>query len=290
MLIRVAIALALFFILAASVDAGAADPLSFNVVSTTDLTATFHTKAKWSLVVTAEPDDSGISDVVGNLHFCFVRNGKEECPDICLPSGVMLDDSPTCLGPDGRQASVPYNVFQDSVPYNVFRDVSTYQAVGSGKANLVVARVAWTGGASGFPSGPIIWAYHRQSDSFSRIFSAVENPSNNGQVRFITGGPLAGDVILNQLTYSWPYRYEIIVYKLLRSAHYVKVLDYKGNSTEGDGNTLAVIDAEMPEIERRLGFWRRGQTLPEISQDEIPSQCTTPLRLQKGLEWCDWSD
>jgi len=266
--------LALVFLTA--IRAEADDPMSFGVVSKADLTSALNTATKWNLVITHEPDDSGIDGVVGSLHFCFVHNGKAACPDVCMPSGVVLNNSRTCHS-------------QNGTAYNAFEGLSSFQTVGKAKANLIVATVAWTGGASAFWYGPVIWAYHRQSDSFERIFSAVENLSNNGEVRFIPAGPLAGDVVLNQLTYSWPYRYDIVVYGLLSPGRYVKVLDYNGNTTEGDGNSLSVIDAEMPEIERRLGYWKTGDLLPTIPQAAIPSQCKTPIRLQKGLAWCDWS-
>jgi hypothetical protein len=210
------------------------------------------------------------------LHFCFIQNGKSTCPDICWLPNTVLGDGPTCPNQSGTE-------------YNAFEGLDSFRSIGRTKADLIVAKVGWTGGGSAFWSGPIIWAYNRHFNRFKKIFSAVENGSNNGEVRFISDGPLAGDVILNRLTSPWPYRYKIIVYRLVSSERYIKVLDYNGNTTEGDGNALAVIDAEMPEIEHRLGYWEKGDALPNIPPANIPSQCKTPIRIQKGLAWCDWS-
>jgi hypothetical protein len=253
-----AIMLVLVSGLMSAVSAGAADPLSFGVVSTTDLTSVFHTKTKWSLVITHEPYDGGAGDTpVGNLHFCFVHDGKTSC--------------------------------SNTSPYNIFESSSTFQPRDKSQNPLIVVTAGWTGGGSAFLYGPLIWAYHPKLARFDLIFSATENKSNNGEVRFITSGPLAGDVVLDRLTSPWPYRYNIVVYRLLRSESYVKILDYNGNTTEGDGNALAVIDAEMPQIEQRLHVWKLGDPLPTISQNSMPPQCKTGIRLQKGLLWCEWS-
>jgi hypothetical protein len=45
-----------------------------------------------------------------------------------------------------------------------------------------------------------------------------------------------------------------------------------------------VIDSEMPEIERRLGFWKSGDPLPVPER----AQCASYM-LKNGIEWCQVS-
>jgi hypothetical protein len=255
-------------------DARANGTTSNAVVSDTDLGASLRIKSNWHLIVTHEPDDSGITAVIGNLHFCFQDQSTKSCQEQCFPDGVVLDDRDTC-GDGG-------------ILYNVYHWLRTYPAIGTPKAALVVADVAWTGGGSGEPTGPIVWRYDQNSNRFRRIFVAIEQPSSNGEVRFIDYGPLAGDVILDQLTRSWPYRYQITVYRLTEAVRYNEVISYAGQSKEGDGNTLAVIDAEMPEIEFRLSIPNSFQKPPVIPSEYVPSTCAGRIYLKQKLEWCDY--
>jgi hypothetical protein len=61
--------------------------------------------------------------------------------------------------------------------------------------------------------------------------------------------------------------------------HYRQVLRYRSATQYGDGNPLAVIDSEMPNILRRLGMWRAGQPLP------APRGCKRPHLIKDAL-WC----
>jgi hypothetical protein len=146
---------------------------------------------------------------------------------------------------------------------------------------------------SGSVSGPIIWAYDRRLDRFKRIFMAVEQDDHGSEVRFITDGPLAGYVIIDEMIldglklWAQPSRYEITVYRLQPSERYVKILDYERKTADMDNNHLAVIDAEMPEIERKLGNWKPGEPLFSILDATVSAGCETPIRLNKGLAWCE---
>lgn len=57
------------------------------------------------------------------------------------------------------------------------------------------------------------------------------------------------------------------------------MLRYRSVTRYGDGNALAVIDSDMPALQRRLGLWRPGQPLP------VPDRCPAP-RLVRGELWC----
>ena len=76
-----------------------------------------------------------------------------------------------------------------------------------------------------------------------------------------------------------PYGYWIVVNSLTPAGNYRQVLRYRSATLYNDGNPLAVIDSEMPNIERRLGLWAPGQPLP------TPARCAKP-RLVKLELWC----
>lgn len=257
-----------------SAKAFAADPMSYEIVSSTDLTMPFHTKTKWRFVVTQAPSND-IDSEPGPLFFCFLHEGKPSCPSVVVRSCDYLDKKPSC--PRGFK---PDNFTQ---PYNYFGNVAVIYPTKSSKSPLLVVTVSGNYGGPGTPSGPKIWAYRRKYDRFDQIFSGDRSSNTEGEVRLITSGPLAGDVIANNDTGRWPYPYEIMVYKFLRSENYVRILDYNSKAKYRDGNPLKVIDEEMPEIERRMGVWRPGEPLPVPPQ--MPSSCRT-IELHDGIEWC----
>jgi hypothetical protein len=92
---------------------------------------------------------------------------------------------------------------------------------------------------------------------------------------------LAGDIVIDRAGPLAPYRYDMSVYRLVNS-QYREILNYSGNSKYNDGNPLPVIDAEMPEIERRLHFWKPGDPLPTPAR----THCSK-LALRHRVEWCE---
>ena len=64
---------------------------------------------------------------------------------------------------------------------------------------------------------------------------------------------------------------------------YRRVLRYRSATRYADGNSLGVIDSEMPNIEQRLGLWKPGSPLP------LPmggaKACPKP-HLKLGALWC----
>jgi hypothetical protein len=93
-------------------------------------------------------------------------------------------------------------------------------------------------------------------------------------------GPLRGDVISVDPTNDPPFGYWVTVHRLTPDYRYKQVLRYRSATIYGDNNPLAVIDSEMPNIQRRLGLWHPGEPLP------LPkSGCAKP-RLVKTELWC----
>lgn len=59
-----------------------------------------------------------------------------------------------------------------------------------------------------------------------------------------------------------------------------QVLRYRSATRYGDGNPLAVIDSEMPNMAQRLGLWNPGALLP------LPAgACPSPHLVGLAL-WC----
>ena len=123
-------------------------------------------------------------------------------------------------------------------------------------------------------------AYRAATDKFAPIYEHETGRNNNQEVRFIPAGPLAGDVIAAQPTDNSPYGFWITVSQLTPDYRYKQVLRYRSATRYGDGNPLAVIDSEMPNIERRLGLWKPGAPLP------LPTRgCANPRLVRMEL-WC----
>lgn len=124
-------------------------------------------------------------------------------------------------------------------------------------------------------------AYRRQSDRFERVYAYQVGKNNNQEVRFIASGPLAGDVISAEPTSDAPFGFWIAVSRLGADQTYHQTLRYRSATHYGDGNRLAVINSETPNVEARLGVWRPGAPLP------LPAgPCPKPRLAQMEL-WCD---
>jgi len=217
-------------------------------VSSIELTEPFHAKGKWQFVIRQDPpQETGLGTVPGNLHFCFVKGSAQSCfnsPFNVLGSSQIEKPTPT-----SRE------------PILVVELVDNVSGTGSGRSTL-------------------IWTYNLKTDQFAQIFDHVVGHNTNGEIRVITIGPLAGDVVIDRTGEHAPYRYDITVYRL-EVSEYREILNYAGNSKYNDGNPMPVIDAEMPEIERRLHFWKPGDPLPTPAR----THCSK-LELRHGIEWC----
>lgn len=126
----------------------------------------------------------------------------------------------------------------------------------------------------------LILAYRSSARRFEQIFKEQGGGNNNQETRYIAAGPLKGAMITVFATHNAPYGYWVTVHRLTSDYRYQQVLRYRSATLYGDGNSLAVIDSEMPNILRRLGLWRAGQPLP---LPEAP--CPRP-HLMKTELWC----
>lgn len=127
--------------------------------------------------------------------------------------------------------------------------------------------------------GTQLYAYDRGRGSFALVYSHRTACNNNQEIRFIAEGPLQGGIVSVEPTRDAPFGYWVSVDRLTTHA-YQEVLRYRSATTYGDGNPLAVIDAEMPNIQRRMGLWKAGMPLPLPKHD-----CPSP-HLVKSVLWC----
>jgi hypothetical protein len=167
--------------------------------------------------------------------------------------------------------------------YNYFGSVEIFDRKHSSFGPLLVLYIGGNWGGSGFPLGPSVWRYSPERNAFQELLAAMRSSNTNGEARFVQDGPLAGSVITSQATYRRPYPYEITIYRLQPTGRYREALTYKGVTRYNDGNPLAVIDSEMPEMLRRLGLRQPGDPLP--SPARIPDACRS-FTLREGEEWC----
>src|SRR5437868_3983412 len=83
------------------------------------------------------------------------------------------------------------------------------------------------------------------------IFPEQFGRNNNQEVRYVRSGLLKGSMIAVQPTDNAPFGYWITIGRLTGDYRYQKVLRYRSATHYNDGNSLAVIDSEMPNILRR---------------------------------------
>ena len=102
--------------------------------------------------------------------------------------------------------------------------------------------------------------------------------------RFVESGPLLGSVVVASPADGPPFTYLVEVYTRMADGEYSRTLRYRGRTGYGDGNSLAVIDSEMPETLRRMGLWKTGDALPV--PPSLPAGCMR-LVLRGGVEWCE---
>lgn len=260
---------------AAQIDQAVATALSHagvkrpKVIFHLDLTKPFRTSSRWTLVVAEEdvppPSNAPMMENHGPIFVCLVRTDTPDC-------------SARFYQRNGNGASwfdMPMHFFAAKVVYG-------------GRSQTKPLLLIKLCGAEFFDGNcgvaTALYRYHKRADRFLRVFSNVAGHNNNQATRFVEQGPLLGDVVVDCPTEHAPYRYWIEVYAPGKSGRYIRILRYRGSTGYGDGNRLAVIDSEMPEILRHLGFWRSGDPLPVPKY--LPKGCNH-LVMRRGEEWCE---
>jgi len=225
----------------------------------------FDTTSGWALAVVRERDSRDPEWIeYGPLFICFLK-----------------EPSPACLDQAGNPAKV--DEADGSIPYE-FQEARVVQAAADGRSpRLLVKTCTESSGDGDCAIHTTLYAYDRAADRFEPMFHNATGHNRNQRTRFVEDGPIRGDIIVDEPTANAPYTYWVEVFQPQGDGRYARVLRYRGRTEYSDGNVLAVADSEMPEVLRRLGFWKSGDPLP--IPPKMPAGCTT-LFLRKGVEWC----
>jgi len=255
-----------------AVGAPATPSAASSTLVTIDLVRPFHTISPWRFVATQgpsvpDPIYSEGGNIPGVVRFCVQATGAGAC--------------------DTRLAAMPAaapslsDLFDDA---HALRDARIiYPSGPSGKPLLLLSAASMSSGDGDQVIFTQLLAYDRSRDRFEQIYAHRTGHNNNQDVRFIASGPLQGDVISVEPMSRLPYGYWITVNRLTPDYAYRPVLHYRSATIYNDGNPLAVVDSEMPNIEQRLGLWRPGQPLPVPAAGAHP--CAKPHLVRMEL-WC----
>lgn len=256
--------------------------INSKVIAHLDLTKPFDTKSRWTLVIGKQPDEestaeNGVGDRQGAISVCFVKNADPDCSEAMFLATYRQQN--IALAPGER----PF--------YGLFANQVVYSGPGKTVPLLVIKTCTMPGANGNCGVSTFLFDYDRRADEFRTVFSNVTGRNNNQETRFIEAGPLLGAVIVADPyggapppTRVNPYGYSVEVYRRDAAGRYARVLAYRGRTSYGDGNLLAVIDSEMPETLRRLGLWKTGDAMPV--PPTMPAGCTR-LVMRKGVEWCE---
>jgi hypothetical protein len=248
---------------ASRIDAAVLAAAPGRIVTRLDLTAPFAARTPWTFVAVQAPpttDPFDKTELPGPITFCLVH-----------------DVSPDCAGPAfPPQAGQTRAQWQDSDNHRVLD-----ARIAAGRL-LLAAQSAPSGDGDRLLSNFVL-SYDRTSDTVVGAFANATPRNNNQQTRLVEAGPLAGDIIVDEPTQNAPFTYFITVYAQAKPGRYETRLRYRGKTVYGDGNKLAVIDSEMPEILQRLHVRHAGDPLPV--PPVMPAACHA-LEMRGGVEWC----
>ena len=237
-----------------------------------DLAKPFRTRSPWRLVVTqGEPvKDYGDTDAPGELTLCLQKGTTGTCS-----SGPVTPPLRVTKGKDTN----PWE------PHYLLTSKAVYPSGPKGAPLLLLVTGSLHSGDGDQVVATQLNRYDSRSDQFRRIFVKTTGHNNNQETRFIVDGPLRGSVISAEPQQQPPYGYWIVVNSLSSAGDYHQVLRYLSATRYNDGNPLAVIDAEMPNIQRQLGLWKRGEPPPLPSSASSGKPCINPT-LKHTVLWC----
>jgi hypothetical protein len=255
------------FILPAFLLIGAGAAPKEKLLSSVDLAQPFGARSAWRLTAWQGPDVADLQLDAGEKAPGAIR--------LC----VSKDDGRTCQ-PDLRNvlmsATGPADLFAE--PH--FLDQVQIVQPGAGQALLLLQVASLHAGDGDQRIAKVALAYDREQDSFVPVYEKQTGRNNNQEVRYIDAGPLKGAIISADPTGDAPFGFWIDVNTRAGQAPYKPVLRYRSATHYGDGNPLAVIDSEMPNIQQRLGLWHPGMKLP------LPDgACPNPHLVRQEL-WC----
>lgn len=262
---------------AADVDRAAMAALSSRdgkpskVVAHVDLTSPFRSRSQWTLVVGQQEESCSDGECdPGPVSICFVQRDHADCSETWILEKYKEDG---------------ITPFRDERPvYEFHTGAIVYAGPGKTRPLLLLKTCTMYGANGNCGVGTFLFDYDRSKDALRPVFANTTGRNNNQETRFIASGPLLGDVVVADPTMNAPFGYWMDVYQRRAGGDYARTLRYRSATRYNDGNRLAVIDAEMREIMRRMGVWKAGSALPKPAR--MPSECTR-LLVRKGVVWCE---
>ena len=237
-----------------------------SVLRRIDLAQPFSTRSPWRLVVAQGPptEDYGGNPAPGEIRLCLQKALTAAC-----------NAAPVSAARPSTQESADWS------PHYLISAAPVHPRGSTAAPLLELVTASVHAGDGGQVVVTQLLAYDRADDAFHRIYVHDTGTNNNQEVRFIASGPLQGSVVSAEPTNDAPYAYWITVNRLTPARTYRQALRYRSATRYQDGNALAVIDAEMPGIERRLALWRPGEPLP------LPAGKPCPRPNLRGMAlWC----
>jgi hypothetical protein len=236
-----------------------------------DLAKPFHTRSAWRFAVTEGPPvkDFGDNDAPGALTLCLHKGPAGPCVSdpVTIPLRKITPDDPFAWEPHYLiTAKVVYPRGPKAAPFLLIVTAS----LNSGDGDQLISTQLVT--------------YDVDRDAFQRVYGKSTGHNNNQEIRFVTDGPLRGSVISAEPQAHLPYGYWIVVNKLTPAGAYRQALRYRSATLYNDGNPLAVIDSEIPNIERQLGLWKPGHRIPTPNSGD-GKFCLKPILRHTEL-WC----
>jgi len=263
LLIAAAVALAA----SGSLAAPAAPPERNAAGRTIDLARAFNTRSAWMFTTRQGPDivdpilGEADAKVPGEIRLCISKDRGKTC-------ATTLDGALTVRG--------QRDTFSEAHYLNDARIV--YPAAGKPMLLLQLGSLQSMNGDQRIAT--VVLAYDRTKDAFVIAYDRRTGHNNNQEVRYIAEGPLRGAIVSAEPTDDAPFGFWMTVNRVGSDNRYAEVLRYRSATRYGDGNPLAVIDSEMPNLHRRLGFWRPGSPLP------LPKGACPKPHLVSGALWC----
>jgi hypothetical protein len=240
-----------------------------------DLTKPFHTRTAWRFVTTEGPqvEDYGGNNAPGVLTLCLRKGAGEPC----VSGPVAAPAPPWTTASDDRTIWAPHYLIKAQMVYPRGPKAPPFLLIVTGSLN--------SGDGDQIVATQLI-AYDAGQNTFRRVYGNSTGHNNNQETRFVTYGPLRGNVITAEPQEHLPFGYWIGVNKLTPAGAYHQVLRYRSATRYNDGNPLAVIDSEMPNIQKRLGLWKPGMPIPTPSLGGNSTSCSKPT-LRNAELWCD---
>lgn len=254
-------------LIAGGAAASAAPSLGDRQIASIDLSKPFAARSPWRFTATQGPEirDDYFGNIPGAITPCISKASAGPCsPDLVKVLRVSPDDDPF------------------SQPHYL-QDARIVHPEGNPGRALLLVRLASQQSINGDQRVALqLLAYDRAHDRFAPVFAQTTGRNNNQELRYVFYGQLKGMVITAEPTSGAPFGYWITVHRLTPAFTYRQLLRFRSATRYGDGNSLAVIDSEMPNIRQRLGLWHPGEPLPL----PMSGGCAKP-QLKQGALWCN---